>query len=341
MAEPWAHRTARALPPVSWLLALAVAYPEPIRASSAQGVDPTPWVLPSDWGFTGGMVRLRAPGPRMLRVSAAEFWMGSTEQEVLRAAADCWLGGAVSLGEDPESEVCSERTFSPELPRHRVRLSAYWLDVTEVSVADYARCVTVGRCRPVPFARGGRRFDRPRLPVSLVTLTDAEDYCRYRGARLPTEAEFERAARGTTGRSYPWGEAPSARAANHGRIGWDRTDDRDGYRELAPVGSLPAGRTPEGFLDLAGNVSEWTRDPFGPYSPSLVVDPEGPPDSAGPSANRGGLRVIRGGDYQTALALLRGAARRAAPSVERQPFLGFRCARSHRRKSAPDPLETP
>jgi formylglycine-generating enzyme required for sulfatase activity len=270
----------------------------------------------------------------MVRISPVEFWMGSSEEEVLRAAADCFVDGGISLHGEPESEACSEQTFSAELPRHRVRLSAYWLDVTEVRVADYARCVARGRCRPVPFARGGRRFDRPSFPVSLVTHADAEDYCRYRGARLPTEAEFERAARGTAGRSYPWGEAPNTRTANHGRVGWDKTDDRDGYRELAPVGSLPAGRTREGFLDLGGNVSEWMRDAFGPYSRSLLIDPEGPADAAGSRVSPAGLRVIRGGDYQTALPLLRGAARRAAPAIERQPFVGFRCARSHARKSS-------
>ena len=90
------------------------------------------------------------------------------------------------------------------MPAHEVHLSPYWLDRTEVTVRAYARCVQLRRCKAPPFAQGGKRFDRPEYPASLVTHEDALAYCRFRGARLPTEAEYERAARGEKARRFPW-----------------------------------------------------------------------------------------------------------------------------------------
>jgi formylglycine-generating enzyme required for sulfatase activity len=157
-----------------------------------------------------------------------------------------------------------------------------------------------------------------------VTWDDAQDFCRYRGGRLPSEAEFERAARGVERRTYPWGNLYNSRAANHGRLGWDPTDAGDGFAELSPVGSFPTGRTKDGFLDLAGNVAEWVSDRYLPaYSEATVKDPRGP--SAPPA---GPERVVRGGHYSQAAPWLRGAARQRADPAARRPFLGFRCARS-------------
>jgi formylglycine-generating enzyme required for sulfatase activity len=256
--------------------------------------------------------------------------MGSTPDEIARVAAECALAAGIRLRDDPEREPCNERVLGAELPRHRVRLSSFWLDRTEVTVADYQQCVARRRCAPVTFTRGARRFDQPELPVSLVTFADAEGYCRQRGARLPREAEFERAARGLGGRQYPWGETFNSRVANHGRFGVDRTDGRDGFAELAPVGSLPAGRTPEGLLDLAGNVAEWVGDLFAPYSPAPAVDPTGPHGPLGSATSARGARITRGGDYQSPPPLLRGAARRPTDPIDRRPWIGFRCARSER-----------
>jgi len=286
--------------------ALGRSVPDPVGAA----------LPPSERALTGGVVALRSPASRMIRVVAGTFRMGSTAEDVLEAVMDC--------AREPLGSRCKEEMFSDEMPVHSVTLSSYWLDRVEVSVRDYQRCVELRRCRAIPFAEGAKRFDRPEFPVSLVRLADARAYCRFRGARLPTEAEFERAARGSRARRYPWGELYNSRAANHGRLGLDPTDDRDGYRELAPVGSFAAGRTADGFLDLAGNVAEWTADRYqAAYPPGPARNPQGPAVGSG-----SGGQVVRGGHYASAAPWLRGAARASVAPETRAPTLGFRCART-------------
>ncbi len=240
-------------------------------------------------------------------VSAASYLrplsleLGSTEEEVLAALVRC--------KREPLPERCDESTFASESPPHRESVSGFWIGRTEVTVAEYGRCVVVGRCQAPAFEGGGLRFQRARFPVTLVTFDDAQRYCTFRGGRLPTEAEFERAARGAQRRLYPWGNAWHGKVANHGRSGVDATDSSDGFAELAPVGSFPDGATPEGVLDLAGNVEEWTADL---YAASYGAPP-------------GSERVVRGGSYHSAAPFLRGAARTGKPPETREPTLGFRC----------------
>jgi len=300
------------------------------RTARAQIVaDPGPEAPPAEAILGGGIVRLRAPVAEMIRVPRSVFDMGSDEIEIIEAAATCRRSSPSlpralrGTDEDP----CGEGVFAVELARHRVTLSAYWLDRVEVSVGAYRRCAELGRCAPLPLGSGGRRLDRPELPASLVRWEDAQAYCRFRGARLPTEAEFERAARGVEGRRFPWGETFHRRVANHGRLGWDRSVIVDGFAELAPVGSFPAGRTPEGFLDLAGNVAEWVSDLFSaPYPDRPVTDPLGPPHGFAPGATT--FRVLRGGSFELPAPFLRGAARLPRDGSTRDPSIGFRCARS-------------
>jgi sulfatase modifying factor 1 len=264
------------------------------------------------------VLTLRAPASLMIRVPAGTFVMGSTSDDVLSAFIDCQ--------HEPAGDRCESTQFNDEAPPHRVTLSAYWLDRTEVTVAEYGRCVGAGACRALPLGEGARRFDHANYPASLVTWDEARAYCNFRGARLPTEAEFERAARGTTGRRYPWGTLYNSRASNHGRLDLQPTDDRDDFAELAPVGSFPAGRTSEGFLDLAGNVGEWVSDRYAPqYEDADVKDPQGPPMTGSTPA-----RVVRGGGYESPAPALRGAARQAEEPGMRRPWIGFRCARSAR-----------
>lgn len=332
--------TSRVVPAAAWLVVfvgLGAALPSPATAADTPRIAFDPWAgarTPAERALSGGTLLLESPGTPMILVPRSTFRMGTTDIEALAAKADC--------DARVDRRGCDEQAFANTLPAHGVTVSAFWMDRLEVTVADYARCAALGRCAPIPYAEGARRFDRPRFPASLVTWNDASDYCAFRGARLPTEAEFERAAAGPNHRTYPWGRAYNSHLANHGRGGLpesvnplgavpgvqqiakiDPTDASDGYVELAPVGSFPAGRTIDGFLDLAGNVAEWVGDWYAPQYPEHdVVDPSGPATSAT------NLRVVRGGSYLTAAPWLRTTARAAADPRTRDSSLGFRCARS-------------
>jgi formylglycine-generating enzyme required for sulfatase activity len=244
----------------------------------------------------------------MIRVVASTFVMGSTPDEVLAASASC--------SREPLGYRCNEHTFANELPRRTLELPSFWLDRTEVTAAEYDRCAERGVCRSRRLEGGAQRFAAPSLPATFVSARDAETYCESRAARLPRESELERAGRGTAGRRYPWGEVYANKNANHGRLGIDASDASDGYSELAPVGSFVSGRTPDGFLDLAGNAAEWTADVYADRH-------DEPPDPAW-----GGARAIRGGHYESGGAWLRSAARSPLGPDELRPYVGFRCARA-------------
>ena len=202
-------------------------------------------------------------------------------------------------------------------PRHPVYLDAFYMDKYEVTTSRYAKFLQTTR-RQVPFkwsevalvSHGDR-------PVIGVTWEDAVAYCRWASKRLPTEAEWEKAARGTDGREYPWGnEAPTPRHAN-----FNKCCEWKGYGVLAIVGSLEAGRSPYGIYDLAGNVSEWVADWYDntSYKYELERNPKGPRD--------GEEKVVRGGSWYDSALLQRSALRSrsypSAPSTDR----GFRCAK--------------
>jgi len=181
----------------------------------------------------------------------------------------------------------------------------------EVTQAEFAACVAAGRCdRPVD---GYDPAVTPDLPARGVTFAAASAYCDFIGLSLPTEAQWERAARGADDDPYPWGTATAdcAHAAFSGCGG-------------APgaVGSHPAGATADGLHDLAGNVAEWVRDFDGAYPTGPVTDPQGP--------TSGGARIVRGGSYLTAAAPV--WARDREDPLHTSPSeigdLGVRCARS-------------
>jgi formylglycine-generating enzyme required for sulfatase activity len=146
--------------------------------------------------------------------------------------------------------------FNDERPAHQVRLDSYYIDRYEVSNADYARFVqATGHRPPTGWPAMRPPQGRERHPVVFVTWQDAQDYCQWRGKRLPTEAEWERAARGTDGRDYPWGRVFEKGRANVGGIVGD----------TRPIGSYENGKSPYGAYDMIGNVWEWTADRYEAY----------------------------------------------------------------------------
>ncbi|MFZ5894188.1 MAG: formylglycine-generating enzyme family protein [Myxococcota bacterium] len=293
---------------VAGTLPLLLGYPS-LHASALPLVVESRARVARPFGLVSSVLTLREKGALMVRIPGSSAWLGSTASEALNAAAQC--------AQEPLAQRCNEQTFANELERRRVDVPAFFIDRNEVSVGEYARCVAAGYCQPPAFAAGAQRFNRRELPVSFVSYEDAVAYCRFRGARLPREAEFERAARGSEGRAYPWGELYNAHVLNHGRLGVLENDASDGYAELAPVGSFPDGKSPEGVLDLSGNVAEWQAEPYRESSNDPV-----------PDDTESAPRVVRGGSYLRGAAFVRGAARERADTKSRRPDIGLRCARS-------------
>jgi sulfatase modifying factor 1 len=268
------------------------------------------------------------PVPRVT-IPAGPFLMGATAEDLQlarRLCSDELRGtGALSLELSPR---CGSR-FDSETPQAEVFLPAFAIDRTEVTVAAYAACVRQGGCRPV--AELSLDAEHPTLPVERVTWAEAVAYCRWRGGRLPSEAEWEKAARGFGRRLWPWGGEWQEGRANHGRsprpgpggtsaADEDTFDESDGFAGRAPAGTFPAGASPTGVLDLAGNVWEWTSGYFSREPPQSVAKyaPRGP--------LAGDERTIRGGSYRSPPSDLRLTRRVGLSPDERLPGVGFRCA---------------
>ena len=255
-------------------------------------------------------------------------------------------GGTFQMGADDEGE-------QDERPRHEVDVQSFLLDVTEVTQAAYGECVKASVCRAPDSLAGSaltsghpEEFRKADHPVSGVAWADAVKYCEFRGKRLPSEAEWERAARGDDGRRYVWGnEAPDPQ--RHGVFGGRPTTDR--------VGKFPDGKGPYGHLDLAGNVWEWVEDQYDPYAYRRETARQGVPGSCEQiletlaylrSHHQQGFtgknpipseceRVLRGGAYNYGVAMMRASNRVHHPATFRIAVAGFRCARD-----LPKPGET-
>ncbi|MBI4402050.1 MAG: formylglycine-generating enzyme family protein [Nitrospirae bacterium] len=206
-------------------------------------------------------------------------------------------------------------------PIHRVYLDDYYMDKYEVTTSRYAAFMqATGRDHPENWNDVSQVSDGKR-PVIGVDWHDANAYCLYYGKRLPTEAEWEKAARGTDGRKYPWGdEEPTSRHAN-----FNKCCDWKGYATLTAVTKHDAGKSPYGAYDMAGNVAEWVADWYDMnyYQSSPDRNPTGP--------SSGSYRVIRGGSWRVFADHVRSANRgtRASPTY-RGRAIGFRCAQDAR-----------
>ena len=287
----------------------------------------------------GEVVMLRRAPEGRVHLGGGSFVMGATPLEMLHGVQLCQrepLGTLLLPIEDQNhvvhnrSAFCDVLRFEAEGVAHTVTLSPFWIDRTEVRVGDYMRCVSAGSCNPPGFAASDARYANPDFPVVLVTWDDAAQYCAFAGGRLPTEAEWELAARGTAGRVFPWGNVYNPHLANHGSIALDRTDATDGYAGLAPVGSIRDGRTPLGLLDMAGNASEWVADEIDPdASPFENAQAYAPAPAVNPHARGGKRRVARGGSYLTGADSLRSTARTLLTPTRRYADVGFRCAADH------------
>jgi formylglycine-generating enzyme required for sulfatase activity len=206
-------------------------------------------------------------------------------------------------------------------PVHTVYLDEYWIDQTEVTNGMFEKCVIAGACQPPILSSSSFRssyFGNSQFadyPVIYISWNDASAYCVWMGSRLPSEAEWEKAARGTDERTYPWGDTPpSCSLANY----------QGCANDTVAVGSYPAGASPYGALDMAGNVWEFVNDWYGEtyYSQSPVSNPQGP------TSGDGNYVVLRGGSWNVSKTFLRSAYRLDDGPGNQYPVFGFRCSRS-------------
>lgn len=243
------------------------------------------------------------------------------------------LFAAAGLAEDPKPAAVAEATVvvpggrfwmgcheavdaecaDDEKPAREVDVAEFRIDRTEVTAAGYRACVAAGACVPAPAAPEctSSSRDTDEHPVNCVTWEEAGAYCAWAKGRLPREAEWEKAARGTDRRKYPWGNQGIPEAGRVANIcdaacslRWRLESYDDGFATTAPVGTYPEGASPYGALDMGGNVWEWTAELYGETA----------------------SRVIRGGSWNNQARNTRTSIRSGFRPEARAPTVGFRCA---------------
>ena len=233
--------------------------------------------------------------------------------------------GEFEMGADDEKAAADEK------PKHKVSVNAFLIGKHEVTNAQYHAFVKAtghrvpeNCCDPkFNLWKGGKGDVVPPdvevLPAVNVSWDDAVAFCKWSGARLPTEAEWEKAARGTDGRTYPWGnELPSGNRANYS---FDPVSIWDGPASLAKKDQYEFGRSPYGAYEMAGNVWEWVQDWYDEnyYKSSPAENPTGPAKGEG--------RVIRGASWRNTADMLRAANRNKHAPTDRRVYVGIRCAK--------------
>jgi formylglycine-generating enzyme required for sulfatase activity len=241
-------------------------------------------------------------------------WVDFPASETQTSPKDGMVMAYVPSG---EFSMGSNSGSSNERPVHTVYLDSYWIDKTEVTNRMYALCVSAGACQEplgsISYSRssyyGNSDFDN--YPVIYIDWDKAKTYCTWAERRLPTEAEWEKAARGTTNSTYPWGE----------EVGCDKANALGCKGETSPVGEYELGKSPYGVFDMAGNVMEWVADWFSEtyYESSPRENPLGP--------SSGRYHVLRGGSWKSIENSLRSAYRLGLTADTTNLYLiGFRCA---------------
>jgi formylglycine-generating enzyme required for sulfatase activity len=283
-----------------FLLAVLTACTPPITTSPSPS--PKPLSVPSPTSSFDcqeiGQTRLSATdGMTLVCVPSGDFWMGADESDT-QAQPD-------------------------EKPRHLVSLDAFWIDRTEVTNTMFAMCVAAGVCHERKYSpylwgvylpNGTPYYGEATYrddPVIMLDSDEAQAYCLWAGRRLPSEAEWEKAARGTDGRLYPWGASLDCEYASY--LGCEK--------EPGDVTSHPLGVSPYGALNMSGNLWEWVSDWYNAnyYSQSPAQNPHGPAS--------GEFRVIRGGGWHSNPAQLRATNRSTGkPEHSTDGEIGFRCA---------------
>ena len=267
--------------------AIPTSIPSPTPTAAALAAPSLPTVT-----STASQVTSAKDGMTLIAIPAGDFLMGSDSADA-------------SASNDSK-------------PVHTVTLDAYWIDQSEVTNAMYIDCVAAGACPEPMWTRSDSRVNYlgnpafSNYPVVGVSWGEASSYCAWVGGRLPTEAEWEKAARGENGWLFPWGnDPPTAERANYDSLNLD----------TAAVGSYPLGTSPYGLFDMAGNAWEWVADWYSTnyYETSLAESPLGP--------ETGTERVVRGGDWQSIEVFLRTTNRDPLLPGRHSIHIGFRCVR--------------
>ncbi len=248
------------------------------------------------------IVKLGKDGAPMVFVQGGKVWMGSKE----------------------------ERGEFDEKPARQVTIGSYFIDLYEVTNAQYQRFVEETkrhRQEVMVFFDDTSVLYQPKFPAVGVSWSDADEYCAWNGKRLPTEAEWEHAARGDDDRPWPWGETYAEGYANV------RGED-DGFAYTAPVGSFEAGRSPFGLYDMSGNALEWVFDWYDEfyYKDGQVTYPKGP--------DSGMAKVVRGGSWDNVANDVRTTKRYAVAPYRKEATIGFRCAMDAPEEVAPPAVTT-
>ncbi len=264
----------------------------PAKSPTATPTVPTATPTPSP---TPDAILRNEDGATMVFVPAGEFLMGSTPEDIDKFTGLC-------------RQECQRSDFEDELNQHSISVEAFWIDETEVTNGQYKRCMEMGQCNPSEFAEDSN-LNGDNQPVVGVSWKDALTYCEWVGARLPTEAEWEKAARGTEGDLYPWGDVFTSEIVNYGYQ----------HGTTLPVKTLD-NASPYKAYDMVGNVWEWTGSLYQSYNYDANDGRE--------NLESNDPHVVRGGAWLNEAGFVHAASRSGEATDHRYGRIGFRCARS-------------